>query len=267
VIRLSGGQHAATWRVNTAGPAMTVVVREFPAGDPAGASEEQVLKTLGGLGGKAPVVLSSDLTGEWSDRPTVLMSWVDGQADITPTDSRAWAVQLGRALATIHTIPTGSLAALPNVFDQSGGLPERLAGPAAVAVRSGWARMTADPSVLSHCDFWSGNVVWRDGVITGVVDWSGGALGPAGFDLGWCRLDLYLLYSDRIADTFLAAYEDSIGHRVPDVALWDSWAVARSHDAVETWPPNYEPLGRPDLGAAELRRRHSQWTQRLLDRL
>ena len=50
---------------------------------------------------------------------------------------------------------------------------------------------------------------------------------------------------------------------VPDVALWDVWALARSHDAVGTWAPNYVPLGRDDLTEPELRRRHARWTERL----
>jgi aminoglycoside phosphotransferase (APT) family kinase protein len=38
---------------------------------------------------------------------------------------------------------------------------------------------------LTHYDFWSGNVVWEDEVLTGVVDWTNGSLGPPGFDIGW----------------------------------------------------------------------------------
>src|SRR5208282_668954 len=60
-----------------------------------------------------------------------------------------------------------------------------------------------------------------------------------------------------------AAYEDATGHPVADMGLWDGWAVARSHDIVETWAANYRPLGRADLDEDELRRRHSQWTNRL----
>jgi aminoglycoside phosphotransferase (APT) family kinase protein len=264
VVRLEGGQHAGTWRVDTASPALTVVVRQFPAGDLAGAREQQVLRWLDGLGGLAPVLLGSDLAGRWSESPTTLISWLDGHADITPSDPDAWATQLGHALATVHAVPCDRLSSLPSVFDQRGGSREVLHGPLATRIRCGWSRIAAVPDVLTHCDYWSGNVVWRDGRLTGIVDWSGAARGPLGFDVGWCRLDLYLLFDDRVADVFLEAYEDATGHPVLDMALWDGWALARSHHTVETWAPNYRPLGRADLDSDELRRRHSLWTSRLL---
>jgi Ser/Thr protein kinase RdoA (MazF antagonist) len=266
VTRLKGGQHADTWRIDTESPELTVVIRQFPAGDSAAAREQQVLHALDGLGGLAPVPLGSDLDGRWSESQTSLISWLDGQADITPTDPEHWAAQLGHALAAVHAVRSDRLAALPSVFDRSGGTQEVLAGPLATRIRSGWRQITAAAKVLTHFDYWSGNVVWRDGKLTGIVDWSGGARGPRGFDMGWCRLDLVLLFHERIADVFLAAYEDGTGRTIDHVALWDGWAVARSHDAVETWAPNYAPLGRVDLTGQELRQRHSRWTARLLER-
>jgi aminoglycoside phosphotransferase (APT) family kinase protein len=267
VTRLEGGQHADTWRVRVQAPELTVVVREFPAGDPAAAHEEQVLKVLDGLDGLAPVLLGSDLEGRWSACPTLLLSWLDGRADITPIDPEKWAVQLGRALATVHAVPSDRLRTMPSVFDRSGGSQEALAGPLRARVHDGWRQITASADVLAHCDYWSGNVVWRDGELTGVVDWSGGSRGPRGFDVGWCRLDLLLLFDERIADAFSVAYLDSIGRAIGEIELWDAWALARSHEIVETWTPNYAPLGRADLTREELRRRHSRWTECLLERM
>ena len=109
---------------------------------------------------------------------------------------------------------------------------------------AGWQLLAGAPAVLTHDDFWSGNVVWRGGVLTGVVDWSGGAVGPAGFDVGWCRLDLYLLYDERIAGIFLDTYEAARGAALPGRLLSDLWAVARSEQTVETWVPDYRDLGR-----------------------
>lgn len=149
VTRLEGGQHADTWRVDTANPELTVVVRQFPAGDPGGAHEQRVLRTLDGLGGLgglrglgglAPVILGSDLDGRWSEYPTTLISWLDGQADITPSDPEQWAIQLGHALATVHAMPVDRLAGLPSVFDRTRGSHEVLEGPLAAGIRSGWTQ-------------------------------------------------------------------------------------------------------------------------------
>jgi aminoglycoside phosphotransferase (APT) family kinase protein len=264
--RLEGGQHADTWRVETENPATSVVVRQFPVDDPAPFREQRVLRALDGLGGLAPVLLGGDLSGRWSRYPTSLISWLDGQPDITPTDPGGWARELGRALAAVHVVPAERLAKLPSVFDRSGGSQEILGGPLAAEVRSRWSEVVASPEVLTHSDYWSGNVVWRDGRLTGIVDWSGGSRGPRGFDLGWCRLDLVLLFDEQIADAFLAAYEAGAGQAVGEMRLWDCWAVARSDDAVASWVPNYLPLGRADLDEEELRRRHAQWTARLRER-
>ena len=145
----------------------------------------------------------------------------------------------------------------------AGGSPHVLAGLLAAAVRACWAQIVAAPTVLTHTDYWSGNVVWQEGKLTGIVDWSSAARGPRGYDVGWCRLDLVLLFDERIADLFLRAYQAAAGQAISDVTLWDGWATARSHHTVESWTPNYAPLGRSDLDKSELRRRHSLWTTRL----
>ena len=262
VARLEGGQHSDTWRVDTGDPPFSVVVRQFPIADPAACHEQRVLRALDGLGGLAPVALGGDLHGHWSAHPTSLIGWLDGEPDITPSDPQMWARELGRALAAVHAFPDHRLADLPSVFDRRGSQAE-LHGPLAPGVLSRWSQIIGSPEVLTHCDYWSGNVVWRDRRLTGIVDWSGAARGPRGYDLGWCRLDLVLLFDERIADVFLAAYEAAIGQTLGDMVLWDGWAAARSHDVVETWAPNYAPLGRGDLDADELRRRHSLWSTRL----
>jgi len=109
--------------------------------------------------------------------------------------------------------------------------------------------------VLTHYDFWSGNTLWQDELLSGVVDWSGAGLAPRGFDVAGARLDLVLLYHRAIADTFTSAYEAATGSTVPDLDLWDVYAAMNARPGVESWAPNYQELGRTDLGPASLRRR------------
>jgi aminoglycoside phosphotransferase (APT) family kinase protein len=257
---LAGGTHARTFLIQTAGPELEVVLREFPPGDDTARREAQVLAALDGLGGLAPRLLASDPDGgAW-----VLISRLPGAADVTPARPGVAAEQLGRTLARIHATSPAQVAGLPSMFDRAPESRSALSGPAAAEVAAGWGLLSGAPSVLTHHDYWSGNCVWRDGLLTGVVDWPGAALGPRGFDVGWCRLDLYLLHGEPAADAFAAAYEAAAGAVRPDLRLCDLWAVAKSHAYVETWVPNYRDLGRADLTAAQLRRLHAAWTERRL---
>jgi aminoglycoside phosphotransferase (APT) family kinase protein len=275
VRALAGGTGARTSLIQTANPQLELVLREFPPGDDAAGREARVLRALDGLDGLAPRLLASDVADTAAGGSWLLISRLPGAADITPRQPAAQAAELGRVLARIHRTPMDGLAqrpgadsrpggSLPHLLDRAGGSRAGLSGPAAGIVAASWDIVTRAPEVLVHYDFWSGNVVWTGQTLSGVVDWTGGCLGPPGFDTGWCRLDLYLLHGQAVADRFLAAYEAASASAWPDRLLWDLWAVARSHEMVETWVPNYRDLGRADLTAAELRNRHAAWTEHLL---
>jgi aminoglycoside phosphotransferase (APT) family kinase protein len=261
---LAGGTHARTCLIRTATPEQEFVLREFPAGDPAAGHEARVLAALDGLDGLAPRLLASAPGGAAAEEPWNLISRLPGWADITPASPSRFARQLGAALARIHATARDRLAGFRSVFDRSGEYRGALSGPAASLVAANWDFLAAAPAVLTHYDFWSGNTVWMDGALTGIVDWSGSALGPRGFDLGWCRLDLCLLYDRQVADTFLDSYQAASATARPDPLLHDLWAAARSDRDVESWVPNYRELGRADLTARELRSRHTAWTRYLI---
>ncbi len=239
------------------------MLREFPPGDPAGADEARVLPVLDGLGGIAPRLIANAAGdhGSW-----VLISRLPGRADIKPTDPHLFATELGRTLARLHRTPSSQTCGLDNVHDRFGGSLRRLSGPAAEHVIDAWDRILASPSVLTHHDFQSGNVLWEGDTLSGVVDWAGAVLGPPGFDIGWARFDLFLLYDEQLADVFLNAYNRTAEIPLEAPALWDLWTIARSHVGVEDWVPNYHDLGRADLDAAELRSRHTAWTDLVLAR-
>ena len=115
-------------------------------------------------------------------------------------DPPAWAGQLGQALARIHAMPARSPR--PNFRRCSTG-PTSTSRPSTARLPA-WSGPAgklspAAPAVLTHYDFWSGNTIVEGGILTGVVDWSAAPSARAGFDVGWCRLDLYLLYGEHIA--------------------------------------------------------------------
>jgi aminoglycoside phosphotransferase (APT) family kinase protein len=263
---LKGGLQASTWLVLTTGPEREFIFREFPPGDDAAVREARILRALGGLNGLAPLLLADGLDPE-SARGWTLTSRLPGAAQLVPADPSVWASRLGSALALIHAAPVSHAAGLPSLFErpEAGASLEALTGPAADPVAAGWESLTSGPFVLCHGDYYSGNTLWDGGTLTGVVDWPCATAGPPGIDISWCRLDLYLLYDEQVADTFLDSYQ-AAGGTPGDPLPWDLWAVARSHRDVESWAASFGDLGRSDLTAAELRRRHTAWTSSLLAR-
>ncbi|TFD21211.1 phosphotransferase [Cryobacterium sp. TMS1-13-1] len=251
VRSLPGGTHARTSVVGTPDGA-EFVLRQFPPGDDAVRLEIRVLSTLGDLGELAPQLLAADADGTVNGCPVIVTTLLPGRASITPTNPHDFARQLGAALARIH-----SLAVNP-------GLTDLFTEPATESpMHSVWHQLTGEPRVLTHNDFWSGNTVWLNERLTGIVDWSGAGRAPRGYDLAWCRQDLVFLYDVTVADGFTRAYDQAFGSPTPDVALWDHFAAMKAYPRVETWAPNYTDLGRDDLDGAGLRRRLTEWMLRL----
>lgn len=245
-----------------------MVLRRFPPGDDAAAREAAVLAALDGLDGWAPRVMDVDPAGHRFGEPAILITRLPGRADITSVSPLAAAEQLGRVLARIHAVPLTRLSRLRDgMAAASASSPAGVdVGPTASILAAHAHRLASQTPVLTHYDYWSGNVLWQREMITGVVDWSGAAQAPRGLDVSWCRLDLTLLHGPDSADIFLAAYEDAAAAAVPDLALWDLYALRNSSQSVETWLPNYHDLGRTDLTQAHLRNRHTAWTRECLAR-
>lgn len=261
VRRFAGGTHAATYLLESATRGM--VLRSFPPGDGAAADEAHVLNVLDGLDGWTPRLLGADPEGRRCGVPTILISLLPGRADITSIAPKTAATELGHVLARLHATRIAGLSRLQDGMARAVASPRRGDGtaPGAPALATHGHRLSEAPHVLTHYDFWSGNVLWQEQTVTGVIDWSFGCSAPRGFDVSWCRLDLVLLHGPAMAEVFTDAYQSAAGLTVADLALWDVFALTNSQYSVETWLPNYHDLGRTDLTTKDLRDRHSAWTE------
>lgn len=207
----------------------------------------------GGLGGLAPELVAVDRDGAQTGAPAIVTTLLPGSACIIPTNPSDFAAQLGRVLAHVHAL--SPRRELSDVLTAPAAGP----GPAIDDLLKAWARLSAGPRVLTHYDFWSGNTVWEGGRLSGVVDWSGAGLAPRGVDISWARLDLFLLFNRDIVDVFTSAYQGVVGAAISDLALWDLYAATNADSGIEGWAPNYQDLGRNDLGPAMLRQRLTEW--------
>ena len=75
----------------------------------------------------------------------------------------------------------------------------------------------AGEQVFIQRDFHPGNVLWKRGAVSGVVDWQAACVGPPSIDVGHCRANLFEFGLD-VADEFMTAWERLSGRD------YDPWA-------------------------------------------
>jgi hypothetical protein len=262
-LPLAGGTQAAMHVLDVVRPngSIDVVLRRYRADEQRFAAREVlVLGALGGLGGLIPQLLAADVEGSLG-QPTLLLSRLPGRPVLSPTDLRGWTGQLAEALARIHGVWARAFTRLPGLLDE---LHPALGSGSCRPLAAGWSHLAAQPSVLTHGDYWTGNVLWHAGRLTGVVDWATASLTPRGSDVGNCRLDLVLMLGEHAADGFLDAYQQASGNTVPNLPLWDLLAGvrAKSEHWLGPWLRAYHAFGRVDLDAPTLEARLDQWITR-----
>ena len=114
--------------------------------------------------GLASRLLAADRDGAEVGGPTILTTLLPGYACIIPDDPPDFAGQLGRVLARLHAHGAGP--GLPDVLT----VPTPVTDPVFDGLHDAWGQLAAAPRVLTHYDFWSGNTLWLDGRLSGVVD-------------------------------------------------------------------------------------------------
>lgn len=278
VWRLEGGVQAETHAVDLTcpdGAIRPLVVRRFRIHDAASArSEAANLLRLAGSGLPVAEMVGADPEAEETDLPATLQTRLEGVANLDPEFALARLDQLGAVLARLHDLP---LPLVAGFSDKSPLMRKAFSEdpPLVVAAEPGglalWERARAvslksnlETPVLLHGDFHIGNVIWQEGQLAGVVDWSSASLGPAAKDVSYCRMDLALVFGGDAPDRFLAGYVEAAKRRLPDLALWDAYMASVALTEATQWLPGWWGLGRVDLTAELVRSRTSALVRSIL---
>ena len=202
----------------------------------------------------APEPLYLDRTGELLGIPGIVSGFIEGEQISRPEDVRSWAADIARMLLRVHD-------ARPSVEDRAHiydgrwmGLyflrdswPETMAGhpltppisEAVLELRAGLRRVRP---VFLHMDYWPGNILWRCGRISGLVDWDAASYGDPALDVGYFRMNMYLRGIKEAADIFLDCYESESGP-VENLGFWELACAARPLPAPALWLPEYYETG------------------------
>jgi aminoglycoside phosphotransferase (APT) family kinase protein len=216
----SSAVHALTTQDSTGRRRQAVLRRyvrpELNAEDPGiAAREARALHVAGAVGVPTPALLAVDPDGTQAGVPSVLMSRLPGRVDWWPSEVGRWLRRLAEILPVIHAAPLPPAGQI-GLFAPD--LPESFRPPSWARYPRIWER-AADisqgaapvlPQVLVHRDFHPGNVLWRRGMVCGVVDWQAVCAGPAVADVAHCRVNLLTLGTSA-AEEFTAWWQQVSG--------------------------------------------------------
>ena len=228
---MHGGITADMDRITVDAPsgARDVVLRRWPLDDETEGlvtREASALTAIRGHGVPAPQLLAMDEDGAETGARCTLTSALTGEPDLTPADMRSWLGQLATTQAMIHAVPVqprpradgdgdGAPTAYPDRYGvRHRGLDWLIDRGLRDAAREAATGPLGDETIFVHGDYQHFNVLWRDGRLTGVVDWPNGTAGNRGSDVGHCRLNLAVLFDAETAGDYLATYERVAGVRV-----------------------------------------------------
>jgi len=208
------------------------------------ACEGRVLRFAEHVNVPSPRLLGADPTGTESGTPALLMSRLPGRIVWDPPHQERWLRRLVEVLPHIHAAPLGDddgLRAFAPYAQRSYEPPKWSHRPAvwARAVEVFFGPRPPDEVVFVHRDFHPGNVLWRRGTVSGVVDWQSACTGPPSADVGHCRANL-LRHGIDVAERFTHLWERLTGRRYHPWA--DVATLVGCLDELRARPPR-DPTG------------------------
>lgn len=217
-----------------------------------------------------PVLIASDETGEKCGLPAVLMSKLPGEPKLHAADLDTWLDQMAKTLVGIHQVEAEGFNF--EYFSYNEAL--RLDKPLWSKVPEEWLRAIfivagirpTAPLHFIHRDYHPANILWENEEITGVVDWVNSCVGPAGIDVGHCRVNLAQLHGITAADKFLEFYRQHAGSAFEYNPYWDLLSLTDTLDGPPKVYKGWTELGMRGLSDELIRHRLDEYLLSLLRR-
>ena len=229
--------------------------------------EAAALRAVHDAGLPAPEPVAADAHGRECDgHAAILMTRLPGRPDVTPTDPEGWLRQIAAMAARIHDVQAVAPPFRSRIDAAAPRIPASATRPAVWEAAFGILRQQApEPATcFIHRDFQHFNLLWRRGLLTGVVDWAMSCTGPADFDVGHCRLNLAVLFGADRAERLRLAYEAEAGRAIDP--WWDLYAVTAYSDQWRRFIP-VQVAGRAPVDTVGMTSRVEDLLEATLSRL
>jgi aminoglycoside phosphotransferase (APT) family kinase protein len=210
--------------------------------------------------------------------PYIVIEYIDGKTDFTPSNLSDYLQQFARTLANIHHIKDARetfsyLAIRDDLYSgkfmlQSNNKNLETDEDQIRAVLASVCALTQhNPTVVLHGDYWPGNVLWRDGQLVGVIDWEDAAIGDPLVDVANSRLEILWAFGVEAMQQFTHDYQSVNPIDFSNLPYWDLYAAMLPTKQLADWAAGWIDFGRPDVTEATLLAGHEWFIQHALNQI
>lgn len=199
--------------------------------------------------------------------PIIVIEYIDGDTEFTPSDVNTYVLQAAAQLAKIHSVGNSpDLAFLPRQGEGFGERPETLDSSLnEERIRDALDAISplhqVNESVLLHGDFWPGNLLWKDGELVAVIDWEDARIGDPLSDLANGRLEMMMCsFGLDAMQAFTSQYESRTAIDFTNLPYWDLCAALGPCSKLSGW-------GLDDITENNMREAHKVFVAQALDKL
>ena len=220
---------------------------------------------------QTPEMIAFDETDKNCGVPVILMTMLEGSVDLKPRNMSQWVNRLAEALVKIHAVEADNFPWKYFTYNDISSVKV----PSWSSVPKSWEKAIEIVKGIQppykecfiHRDYHPANILWKDGSVSGVVDWVNACRGPAGIDIGHCRLNLAMLYDVATADRFLTAYEQNQDDIFTYDPYWDFVSLIDILFGPPTVYPGWVAFGVLGLTDQMMEERLDLYVESLLERL
>lgn len=233
--------------------------------------EAMSLRYAANLPIKTPDLIAFKETGDQMNTPVVLMTMLEGTVELKPTNMAKWVDGLAEALTHIHRLDATDFNWTYFTYQEINAfeVPKWSRYPELWKKAIHVARATPPEytTCFIHRDYHPTNVLFKDGEVSGIVDWVNACRGPAGIDIGHCRVNLAMLYNVATADKFLTAYQAHANDRFIYNVYWDIISLIDILEGPPVVYSGWEAFGVTGLTDDMMMERLDDYLVSLMDRL
>lgn len=204
--------------------------------------EFKLLNLLHSAGLPVPAPYYVDPSCELISKPYIVIEFIEGNIVSSPSNKFELISQLATHLANIHRVDIANFdfSFLPIQQAIHNRIPKEISESLYLdrirnELEKAWP-LNKNNDVLLHGDFWPGNILWKEGQLTAIIDWEDAAIGDPLSDLSNSRLEILWAFGQEAMNDFTQDYQrEMISIDFANLPYWDLYAAVRPALNISKW--------------------------------